>query len=232
MYPNGVDQELVEEFAEDREDELNEKVRIVLAPARPSQWRGKDQERVPKHWVDALAAGTVDEALAAIGWDRVATIVPRTLKLLQARLAGLGVLLSRSEAPSLLYFFIMEDEVVAYEGLLPSDGISGGSAGSVPVDLIAIQAIHEGWSDFFGAETGWLPKAEWREIGAEHPDGRTLIGISVKGSALVGFEPGDPDHPTRVLWPADGHVDSPESLFETIDEWNEAALGEADDQRR
>lgn len=232
MYPNAIDKELATEFGEDREDELGEKVRIVLAPARPSQWRKQDLDRVPSTWVNALAARTADEALAAIGWDSVAAIVPRTIEQLRARLAGLGVLLSRSEAPSLLYFFVMEDEVVAYEGLLPASGVSGTNEGSVPADLIAVQAIHDGWFDFFGGDTGWLPKAEWREIGAEHADGRTLIGISAQGSALVGFEPAEPGFPTRVLWPDDGRVDSPSSLFETIDEWNEAALSEADEQRR
>jgi len=232
MYPDAIDKELAREFAEDREDELGEKVRIVLAPARPSQWRKQDLDRVPSTWVNALAAGNADEALAAIGWDGVASIVPRTLDQLRTRLAGLGVLLSRREAPSLLYFFIIEDEVIAYEGLLPGSGVSNVNEASVPADLIAMQALHDGWFDFFGGDTGWLPKAQWREIGAEHPDGRTLIGISAKGSALVGFEPGDPGFPTRVLWPDDGRVDSPSSLFETIDEWNEEALSDAEEQQR
>jgi len=232
MYPNAIDRELAKEFAEDRGEELGEKVRIVLAPALPSQWRKQDLDRVPGAWVTALAAGDASEALAAIGWDGVATIVPRTLEQLRARLAGLGVLLSRSEAPSLLYFFIVEDEVVAYEGRLPASGGSGANDRGVPAELIAMRALHDGWYDFFGADTGWLPKAEWREIGAEHPDGRRLIGVSVKGSALIGFEPDAPDFPVRVLWPDDGRVDSPSSLFEPIDEWNEAALGEAEEQLR
>jgi hypothetical protein len=232
MYPDAIDKELAREFAEDREDELGEKVRIVLAPARPHQWRKQDLDRVPSTWVSALACGNVDGALATIGWDKVATILPRTLEQLRTRLAGLGVLLSRSEAPSLLYFFIIEDEVIAYEGLMPASVVSDTEEGSVPADLIAMQTIHDGWFDFFGGDTGWLPKADWREIGASHLDGRTLTGISAKGSALVGFEPGAPGFPTRVLWPDDGRVDSPSSLFETIDEWNEAALSEADEQRR
>lgn len=231
MYPNAIDKELAKEFAEEREEEIGEKVRIVLAPARPSQWRKLDLDRVPSTWVNALAANNVDDALAAIGWDRVATIVPRTLEQLRARLAGLGVLLNRSEAPSLLYFFVVEDEVIAYEGLLPTSGVSGMKQGSAPADLLAMQAIHDGWSDFFSGDTGWLPTAEWREIGARHPDGRTLIGISTKGSALVGFEPGQPGLPARVLWPDDGRVDSPPTLFQTIDEWNEEALSEADEQQ-
>jgi hypothetical protein len=231
MYPTAIDKELATEFAEEREEDLGEKVRIVLAPARASQWRKQDLDRVPGTWVSALAAGTADEALAAIGWDSLAGIVPRTLDQLRARLAGLGVLLSRSEPPSLLYFFVVDDEVIAYEGLLPAIGVSGASGPSVPADLTAVQAIHDGWTDFFGGDTGWLPRTEWREIGAKHADGRTLIGVSAKGSALVGFEPGEPGFPTRVLWPDDGRVESPASLFETIDEWNEEALSEADEQR-
>ena len=97
----------------------------------------------------------------------IATIVPRTLEQLRARLAGLGVLLSRSEAPSLLYFFVMDDEVIAYEGLLPASGVSSTNECSVPADLIAVRAVHDGWFDFFGGDTGWLPKAEWREIGLQ-----------------------------------------------------------------
>lgn len=231
MYPTAIDRELAQEFAEDREDELGEKVRIVLAPARAGQWRKPDLDRVPRAWVDALAAGDADKALAAIGWDAVATIVPRTLEQLRTRLAGLGVLLSRSEAPSLLYFFVIEEEVVAYEGLLPASGVPGLNDGGVPAELNAMRTLHDGWFDFFGGDTGWLPKAQWREIGANDPDGRTLIGVSAKGSALVGFEPDAPDFPVRVLWPDDGRVDSPPTLFETIDEWNEAALSDADEQQ-
>jgi len=231
MYPTAIDRELAQEFAEDREDELGEKVRIVLAPARAGQWRKPDLDRVPRAWVDALAAGDADKALAAIGWDAVATIVPRTLEQLRTRLAGLGVLLSRSEAPSLLYFFVIEEEVVAYEGLLPASGVPGLNDGDVPAELNAMRTLHDGWFDFFGGDTGWLPKAQWREIGANDPDGRTLIGVSAKGSALVGFEPDAPDFPVRVLWPDDGRVDSPPTLFETIDEWNEAALSDADEQQ-
>jgi|GEM_PF-2959448 len=231
MYPKAIDKELAKEFSEDREEELDEKVRIVLAPTRAGQWRKQDLDRVPGTWVNALAAGNADEALAALGWNSIAAILPRTLEQLRTRLAGLGVLLSRSEAPSLLYFFIVEDEVIAYEGFLPASKASAPNEVRVPSELIPMLAVHDGWTDFYGGDGGWLPQSEWSKIGANHPDGRVLIGVAALGSAVVGFEPGEPGFPAHVIWPNDGRVDSPPSVFDTIDEWNETALSDADEQQ-
>lgn len=229
MYPTAIDTQLAQPYADDRAEELDAKVRLMLAPVT-DDWRKTDRLRVPDAWAAALAASDVDVALTALGWRAVETIVPRTVELLRDRLAGLGVLLTRSEAPSLLYFFVLEDDLMVFEGLLPASP-PGKGASPRPDEVAKMQAVHDGWFEYFSGDVGWSPEEEWQIIGSKRSDGQTLTGIASKGSGLVGFEPGEPESPARVLWPDDGRVDEPARVFETIDEWIAAALEEAKSQR-
>jgi hypothetical protein len=229
MYPTAIDAALAQEFVDERTDDLGERVRIVLARTPEADWRKTERARVPAAWVAALDRATVHEALADLGWPDVATIVPKTVASLHDKLAGLGVLLARGEPPSMLYFFIVDDEVIAFEGMRPSVARAAAKPAR-PEALTRIQRLHDGWFDFYSGDVGWMPEEEWQVIGAARPDGARLIGIASKGSALAGFEPGELGAPARVLWPDEDLVETPASVFDTIDEWIAAALAPAQSQ--
>lgn len=231
MYPVAIDTQLAQPYADDRANELDAKVRLILAPIPESAWRMADRSRVPDTWAAALAAGDVNVALSALGWCDVETIVPRTVELLRDRLAGLGLVLTQSEPPSLLYFFLLEDDLMVFEGFLPATGSARNGGAPRPDEVARMQAVHDGWFEYFSGDVGWSPEEEWQIIGSRRSDGQTLTGIASKGSGLAGFEPGEPGLPARVLWPDDGRVDEPARVFETIDEWIAAALEEAQTQR-
>lgn len=231
MYPSAIDRALAQPFADDRAEELDEKVRLMLAPVAEADWKRQDRQRVPDAWAAALAASDVDAALTALGWRSVEAIVPLSVAQLRQRLAGLGVLLSRSEPPSLLYFFELEDDVIAYEGLLPASPRLHGAEPSRPHEVARMQQLHNGWFEYYSGDVGWSPEEEWQIVGSQRSDGQTLTGIASKGSGLAGFEAGAPGMPARVLWPDDGRVDEPRHVFDTIDQWIAAALEEARSQR-
>ena len=230
MYPTAIDATLAQPYVDDRSDELGANVRIVLARTAEADWRKSDRVRVPAAWVVALAAANADDALAALGWLGVETIVPKTVAQLRYKLAGLAALVARSEPPSLLYFFELEEELMVFEGFLPVQTDRKNDEPR-PDEVTAMQALHDGWFEFYSGDVGWSPEEEWQVIGAARADGEKLIGIASKGSGVAGFEPGEPGAPARVLWPDDGRVDIPPRVFHTIDEWIAAALQAARPQR-
>ncbi|MDR5753762.1 MULTISPECIES: hypothetical protein [unclassified Caballeronia] len=227
MYPTAIDESMADRYVSDRVAQLNEPVQFQLAPFDEAAWSPLEKNRLPAAWVAGLAQSNVDGALDALGWTAQRAILPKTFQLLREKLAGLGVLMPQSEAPSLLYFFVLDDDIAAFEGLPPVEPAD--TQPDLPAELVSMQTVHDGWFDFFSGDLGWMPEEEWQTIGrpADEPK---LIGIASKGSALVGFEADQPPVP-HVLWPDDDAVESPSTLFGTIDRWVVAALSDATSQR-
>ena len=228
MYPTAIDKFVAQPYVEDRRRELDQEMAIVLAPFHKSDWDEKLLARMPANWVAALGCSTANEAIAELGWLKVEKFMPQTVSALCKKLAGLGVMIPQDGDASLLYFFLIDGEVSVFEGLLPAH--LSASDQPRPSDVRVFQSVHDGWFDFFSGDVGPMPEEEWPVIGASRSDGATLIGVASKGSALAGFEPGEAGMPPRVLWPDDGSVEIPKSLFATIDEWVAAALAPAEAQ--
>ena len=228
MYPTAVDELVAGKFIDDRAIVWSLPVRIVVAPAAPADWSRADRSRVPASWIDAMTRGSAGDAIAALGWPTVEPFLPRTVAELRDKLAGLGVMLADGKSPRLLYFFVADGQCFAFEGFPPAEGPF--DLRPRPPNVATMQRLHDGWFEFFTGDLGPMPEEEWPVIGPAPSDGSTLIGIASKGSALAGFEPEAPGLPARVLWPADWQVETPEDLFETVDEWIALALESSDSQ--
>lgn len=223
MYPNDIDADLVDEIAEHRARDLGVEVRLLLAPLDDSGAAVARRARVPENWVRALASSEITSALTELGWDAVAPLMPHTLTALRERLGGLGVLLARDEPPSLLYFFVGKEDVDAFEGLPPRVEATARLQGPKPQELNRLQAIHDGWFEFYSGELGWMPEDDWEVMGEK---GETFTAVSMRGSAMAGYETSSFE--PYVLYPDEQRVDRPDGLAKVIDEWS--ADGVLDDE--
>jgi hypothetical protein len=222
MYPTDIDADLAHEFVEHRARDYGVKVQLLLAPIDDAGAAAARKARVPEPWVRALAQTTLAPALTELGWDQAAAVLPRTTAALHERLSGLGVMLARGEPPSLIYFFAGVEDVGAFEGFAPK-AAAPRKPRPRPSELAPLQAIHDGWFEFYSGEVGWMPEEDWEVMGEK---GETFTAVAMKGSAMAGFETATLQ--PHVLLPDEQKVETPASLAALLDEWSVDAIDEAD----
>jgi hypothetical protein len=207
-YPTAIDESIARRFLRHRSKDLGYKVAFVLAPLDNT---APNLSTLPVQWRRALEKTTWPEAAAALGWDRLRKHLPKVCELLDDRMVGLGALLPTDEAPTLLYFLAGErSEIVVFEGFPPLKS----SGKSVPPDLAAVQAVHDGWFEFYSGELGLMPKEEWEQLGEDAAD---LISIAIKGSASLGFTVDK--HAAYIVWPEEEEVEPVASVTAAMDDW-------------
>jgi len=214
-YPTAIDESIARRFVRHRSKDLGYKVAFVLAPLGH---KAPDLSALPQRWRTALGKTTWPEAAAALGWDGLRKHLPKVCALLDDRMVGLGALLPTDEAPTLLYFLAGErSEIVVFEGFPPLK--SPGK--SVPPDLAAVQAVHDGWFEFYSGELGPMPEEEWEPLGEDAND---LVSIAIKGSASVGFT--RDTQAAYIVWAEEDEVEPVASVTAAMDEWIAASFEE------
>ncbi len=226
MYPNDVDGDLASELVDHRARDLGVKVQLLLAPLDDSGAAIARKAKVPEAWVRSLGYSDIALALAELGWETVETLLPRTVAALRERVGGLGILLALDEQPSLLYFFVGDEDVAAYEGLPPKVDVTSRSQRQrqKPLELTMLQVIHDGWFEFYSGELGWMPEEDWEVMGEK---GDTLTAVSMNGSAMAGYE--TLTLKPYVLYPDEERVELADSLAKVLDEWSVDGIFEDDD---
>jgi hypothetical protein len=197
--------------------------RALLAPA-PTLPLGLN---VPPLWRDLLARNDAHRRASTMLWTGGGRVLPRTVRAIQEALQAVGLLITDSKSPSLLYIFTDNGEPFARRGYPPAETLPAVGK-RLPVDLSSIYRIHDGWVDLFGGDTGPLPTAEWQILGSSEGDiDDGLLQVFSTGGNHMGFDLSQHPAQAHIVW-SDGDVESVDDFWERLDSWMADELEEMD----
>jgi hypothetical protein len=198
--------DLLEQVAQEGDPKLYTSLEEGLAaiPALPPAWEPLRRASEGRR-----------ETLNAL-WSEVGGTLPKTLKMLERKVAGFAILTTAARQPSLLYLLGKGRDLLAQRGFWPTSKLPA-VAKKLPIDLLPFYQLHDGWVSVFGGEDGPLPSGEWRIIG-QAPDIKGFLQIYANGAQGVGFDL-DGTPPTPVAIDADEpDVEELEDFWSDLDD--------------
>jgi hypothetical protein len=196
---------------------------LLLAPLRalpPSL-------ALPQAWHDLLKLDDAHRQAAKLVWAGTEGKLPQLLGALEKKLQAIGLLITATKKPSLLYIFTKENELFAWRGYLPSEHLIS-VCGQLSVDLSAIYRVHDGWVDLFSGDTGFLPIEQWRILGQSQVDGvEGFLEIFSAGGNGMGFDLNERPAKPYVVW-SDEDVEPIIDFWGRLDSWLSGELDDMD----
>ncbi len=195
---------------------------LYLAPV------GKAVAECPIQWRNVLAEENPTTELWDKVWKPMAEKMPLTIAAWKKSLQGLGLLITDSKPPSLVYFYKREGAVYAYRGFIPAP-LQRPEAAMIPSEFLEIYAVHNGFVDLFSDAMGPLPEPKWFYLSDDksEPAGSFLAVFNNGGGARFGFDLSEDLPLSYIVWPDEPPTVIPD-LWMAIDQWMAASLNGAD----
>ncbi len=185
--------------------------------------------RIPSAWIQLLKEVDVIEHVTGNLWKDAIEYLPKVVSALERKLQGVGILLTNTTSPSLVYLFVKRGELFARRGFLPIEDLPEGIR-QLPIDLLPVYRIHDGWVDFFSADTGPLRTKDWNVVGESiRGAGDGFLEVFTTGATALGFDLSEDPAEPKIIW-SDGDVESIDNFWGRLDEWIAGELHEMDDR--
>lgn len=190
---------------------------------------------LPELWRNALSQNDPINITIQTIWNPMVEDLPKTLEVLKTSLQGIGLLSTRENPLSLVYFFKMNNKAYAFRGYDPSYKSKSGVV-SLPTDFLKFYEVHNGWIDVSSNSSGPMPNNSWfflseildepeiRETQPYFDPYQFLVVFNNGGGDYLGFDISQPQ-PLCYIWWKD---DSPEivpDVWKELDEWISSDLG-------
>jgi hypothetical protein len=204
------DKEAISDLLEQVEQEGNPKIFPDLVEAL------KVIQYLPPSWevlrnVNQSRRQTIDTL-----WGNLADKLPLTLKMLERKLVGFGVLVTDSAQPSLLYFFDEGRDLMARRGFWPITDLPEVSK-NLTTDISSFYFLHDGWVNVFSGEGGPLPTHQWK-IRGKTQGVKGFLEVYTKGSQALGFDLDEQPARAFSMDTDDDDVEPVESFWLDLDE--------------
>lgn len=184
---------------------------------------------LPAEWRELLAGRETPAAFIARTWSGLQGRLPRTLDLLPRKTSAIALLRTDLRPLSLVYLFGLSKDLYANRGFAPLRGneVPEASRQRLPVDLLPLQGVHDGWVDFFSLDGGVLPTRDWRVLGEEGAP--QFLEIFRDGADALGVELGEPESGFLFMCPDEDSLTAVPDLWEWLDERYAGSLEDLED---
>lgn len=197
--------------------------KLFMAPVSPLP----ERLALPVSWREVLEDEEAYRIAADRIWRPVQDVLPRIVAAIKNHLQGLGLLLTDSKEPSLVYLFTKQDGIYAHRGYLPTQ-TSLPWYSRLPRDLSRLYRVHNGWVDIFSGDTGPLPASDWKVLGASTErasDG--FLEIFSTGGNGMGFDLEEDPPGCYIIW-SDDEIEVVEDYWRRLDSWVAEGIEEMD----
>jgi hypothetical protein len=199
--------------------------RFIAAPAEVIPL----ESEFPFAWVQLLKSADLNEHAISSVWNDAVEYMPKVVSEMCRKVQSVGLLLTKTMPPSLVYLFLKNGELFARRGFLPVDHLPEISQ-KLPVDLLSVYRIHNGWLDLFSGDTGPSRTEDWNVIGeSRRGAGDGFLEVFATGTSALGFDLSENPAEPNVIW-SDGDVELVDDFWSRLDEWIAAELRGMDDR--
>jgi hypothetical protein len=203
------DDDAITDMLEEVDREGHPKIQVDLAKALSAV------ASLPPAWEPLRATADRKQALAAL-WQPVADKLPRTVQMLQRKLAGFAILTTDAVPMSLLYLLDEGRDLMAFRGFPPVATLPE-AARALSVDLSPLYRLHDGWVNLFSGEDGPAPSGQWKVRG-QAKGVKGFLEVFSKGSQALGFDLDDAPAKAFSMDTDDDEVEAVADFWAELDE--------------
>jgi hypothetical protein len=213
----------LEEIMELLEEEGNPK--ILLAPVNKSS----DLKNIPEEWRAILTMK--DSGVSGLRklWSGLEDFLPSLINSVEAKLMGVGFVTTDVRGPSLLYFFVSDEELYAHRGFMGIQKLPE-VADRLSVNILPFYRIHNGWTDIFSDDSGPLPAEAWEVVATKDTrDSEGLLTVFRTGANRIAFDLENTPAEPYVIW-SEGDAEAVVDFWGRLDQWLVDGLEDMDDR--